>query len=210
MKKMLRTAAAALLVVAAGGCAGTDSGLDKEKLPDFTLTCAAVLPAAQGASMERQPTAEEEKLLAEGLAVINQQLRDQFSGRTDIRLISADEAGDAAGGPRTSLAAAKAAAEKVGCNAILETTLHQYKERLGGEYTAKEPAAVGFSYRLLGLPDGTLLCRGSFDEAQEPLMNNLLKFRQSAENGFKWVTAEQLLRQGMRERLDDCRYFKAQ
>lgn len=208
MKRMLRTAAAGLLVVAAGGCAGTDSGLDKEKLPDFTLTCAAVLPTAQ-ASADQKPTAEEEKLLAEGIAVINQQLRDQFSGRTDIRLISAEEMGDA-GGPRTSLAAAKAAAEKVGCNAILETTLHQYKERLGGEYTAKEPAAVGFSYRLLGLPDGTVLCRGSFDEAQEPLLNNLLKFRQSAENGFKWVTAEQLLQQGMRERLDDCRYFKAQ
>jgi hypothetical protein len=202
---MLRAAAAGLLL-AAGGCAGKNSGPDKEKLPDFSLTCAAVLPAAEGASMERKPTADEEKLLAEGLVVMNQQLRGYFGGRPDIRLISAEEMGDA-GGPRTSLAAAKAAAEKAGCNAVLETTLHRYKERLGGEYTAKEPAAAGFSYRLLALPDGTVLCRGSFDEEQEPLMNNLLKFRQSAENGFTWVTADRLLEQNLRARLDDCVYL---
>lgn len=193
MKRMLGIAVAGLLVLAAGGCVRKNSGLEKEKLPDFRLRCAAVLPAAAG----RQAA------LVEGAAVLNQQLRDYFSGRTDIRLISAEEAGDA-GGTRTSLAAAKVAAEKVGCNAILETNLLRYKERLGGEYTAKEPAAVSFSYRLLALPDGTVLCRGSIDEEQEPLMNNLLKFRQSAENGFTWVTAERLLEQGLRERLDSC------
>ncbi|WP_417911569.1 hypothetical protein [Candidatus Electronema sp. TJ] len=198
MKRMLR-AAAVLLAFAAGGCAGTTSGPDKDKLPEFRLSCAAALPAAQAGAASRQPA----ETLIEGVSVLNQQLRDYFGGRTDIRLISAEEAGDA-GGPRTSLAAAKAAAEKVGCNAILETSLSRYKERLGGEYTAKEPAAVGFSYRLLALPEGTVLCRGSFDEEQEPLMNNLLKFRQSAENGFKWVTAERLLEQSLRERLDAC------
>lgn len=197
MKRMLRVAAAGLLALAAGGCVGKNSGLDKEKLPNFRLSCAAVLPVAQAA---------EAKTLAEGAAVLNQQLRDYFGNRTDIRLISAEEAGDA-GGPRTSLVAAKAAAEKVGCNAMLETTLHGYKERLGGEYTAKEPAAVSFSYRMLSLPDGTALCRGRFDEEQEPLMSNLLKFRQSAENGFKWVTADRLLEQGIHERLDSCSFL---
>ncbi|WP_417915972.1 hypothetical protein [Candidatus Electronema sp. JC] len=199
MKRMLRVAAAGLLALAAGGCAGKNGGPDKEKLPDFRLSCAAVLPVAQAAEAGQQA-------LAEGAAVLNQQLRGYFGNRTDIRLISADEAGDA-GGPRTSLAAAKAAAEKVGCNAILETTLHRYKERLGGEYTAKEPAAIGFSYRLLALPDGAALCRGRFDEEQEPLMNNLFKFRQSAENGFAWVTAERLLEQGLHERLDSCSFL---
>ena len=199
MKRMLR-AAAALLVLAVGGCAGTTSGPDKEKLPEFRLSCAAVLPAAQAVVASGSQSKE---TLTEGVSVLNQQLRDYFGSRKDIRLISAEEAGDA-GGPRTSLAAAKAAAEKVGCNATLETNLSRYKERLGGEYTAKEPAAVGFSYRLLALPEGTVLCRGSFDEEQEPLMNNLLKFRQSAENGFKWVTAERLLDQSLRERLDVC------
>jgi hypothetical protein len=202
MNAMLRSCAAGLMLLAVDGCTGKNGVTDKEKLPDFKLTCAAVLPAALG----RKPTAEEKKLLAEGVAVMNQQLRDYTDGRTDFRTANEDLQGDS----RTSLVAAKAAAEKVGCNAILETTLHQYKERLGGEYTAKEPAAVGFSYRLLALPDGTVLCRGSFDEAQEPLLNNLLKFRQSAANGFKWVTAEQLLQQGMRERLDACRYLKQQ
>uniref|UniRef100_UPI004056029D hypothetical protein n=1 Tax=Candidatus Electronema sp. TaxID=2698783 RepID=UPI004056029D len=203
MKRILGVAAAGLLALAAGGCAGKNGGPDKEKLPDFRLSCAAVLPVAQAAEAGQQAQA---KTLAEGAAVLNQQLRDYFGNRTDIRLISAEEAGDA-GGPRTSLAAAKAAAEKVGCNAIVETTLYGYKERLGGEYTAKEPAAVSFSYRMLSLPDGTALCRGRFDEEQEPLMSNLLKFRQSAENGFKWVTADRLLEQGLRERLDSCSFL---
>lgn len=203
MKTILRVAAAGLLVLVAGGCVRKNDGPDKEKLPDFRLSCAAVLPAVPAVERDQQPRAAKAQALTEGTAVLNQQLRDYFGKRTDIRLISAAEAGDA-GGPRTSLAAVKAAAEKVGCNALLETTLQRYKERLGGEYTAKEPAAVGFSYRLLALPDGTVLCRGSFDEEQEPLMNNLLKFRQSAENGFTWVTAERLLEQGLHERLDSC------
>jgi hypothetical protein len=203
MNAMLRSFTTGLLMVAVGGCAGTTGQPKEREQPDFTLKCVAVLPAVQGTTdLNRQPTAAEEKALAEGTVTLNQALREYFSGRTDIRMISAEDAG-----PRQSLAGAKAAAEKVGCNAILETTLHRYKERIGGEYTAKEPSSVSFSYRLLALPEGTVLCRGRVDEEQEPLMSNLLKFRLNAENSFTWVTAEQLLSQNLREQLNDCSFL---
>jgi len=203
MNAMLRSFTTGLLIVAVGGCAGTKGQPKEREQPDFTLTCVAVLPAVQGATdLNRQPTAVEEKALAEGTVALNQALREYFGGRTDIRMISAEDAG-----PRQSLAGAKAAAEKAGCNAVLETTLRRYQERVGGEYTAKEPAAVAFSYRLLALPEGAVVCQSSMDEEQEPLMNNLLKFRRSAENSFAWVTAERLLTQGLHERLAECSYL---
>jgi hypothetical protein len=207
MNAMLRSFTTGLLMVAIGGCAGTTGQPKEKEQPDFTLSCVAVLPAVQGTTdLNRQPTAAEEKALTEGTVTLNQALREYLGGRTDIRMIS-DEQAEEAGKPRTSLAGAKAAAEKAGCNAILETTLHRYKERIGGEYTAKEPSSVSFSYRLLALPEGTVLCRGRVDEEQEPLMSNLLKFRLSAENSFTWVKAEQLLSQNLREQLNDCSFL---
>jgi hypothetical protein len=194
------------LTAMSGGCGGT-TAQPEPQLPDFTLSCAAVLPAVQGADLNQKPTAGEENTLHEGITALNQALRDYFGSRTDIRMISDEEQAEETGKPRTSLTGAKAAAEKAGCNAILETTLHRYKERIGGEYTAKEPSSVSFSYRLLALPEGTVLCRGRVDEEQEPLMSNLLKFRLSAENAFTWVKAEQLLSQNLREQFNDCSFL---
>ncbi|WP_417909250.1 hypothetical protein [Candidatus Electronema sp. PJ] len=204
MNTMLRIFTAGLLL-AVSGCAGGKT--DTPNMPDFPLSCAAVLPAVRGSDLDRNPTEEkeEEKALAEGVVVMNKALREYFGSRTDIRMISEELVEP--GKPRQSLAGVKATAEKAGCNAVLETTLYRYKERLGGEYTAKEPAATAFTYRLLALPDGTALCRGNFDQEQEPLLNNLLTFRQSAENSFAWVTVERLLTQGLHERLDDCPYL---
>ena len=99
-------------------------------------------------------------------------------------------------------------AAESGCNAVLETFAHRYKERIGGEYTAKEPAAAAFSWRLLAMPEGKVLCHGRFDEEQQPLFANLLNFRRSAENSFTWVTAERLLSQNLHEQLAQCSYLE--
>ncbi|MCI5146868.1 MAG: hypothetical protein D3923_15420, partial [Candidatus Electrothrix sp. AR3] len=107
----------------------------------------------------------------------------------------------------TPLQQAVAAAERLSCNAVLEISLSRYKERVGGKYTAKEPASVAFNYRLLAMPEGTALCRGSFDQEQQSLLANLLHFKAGAEHGFTWITADQLLSQGVKNRLDECSYL---
>ncbi len=175
------------------------------KLPDFALSCVAVLPAAPAVTLNERQSAEEKEALEDGLYVLDESLKRYFGGRSDIRLVS-----DGLGARQDSgksLQDAKAAAEKLSCNAVLEVKLRRYKERVGGKYTAKEPAAAGFDYRLLAMPDGEVLCRGSFDEEQQSLMENLLNFKAGAESVLTWVKVEQLMYRGVRERLNTCPYL---
>lgn len=190
------------LAVLTGGCGGKTAG--KEPDSHFTANCIAVLPPALAADPERQPSAAEEKVLHDGVHALDKALKAYFSGRDDVRMLS----GESVSNSWNSLERAKAAAAQSGCNAVLATALNRYEERIGGAYTAKEPAAAGFSYRLLAMPEGRVLCLGRFDEEQLSLMENLLNFSTSAENSFAWVTAERLLTQALRDRLDSCPYLE--
>lgn len=185
-----------------GGCSNKISQAEK-KLPDFALSCVAVLPVVNAAASQ-QVTEKERKAQEQGRHLFNKSLKEYFGARSDIRLLSD---GQDSGQRERPLDRAKAAAERLSCNAVLETTLHGYRERVGGEYTAKEPAAASFDYRLLAMPDGTVLCKGNFDEEQKSLMENLFNFNSGAENSFTWVTADRLMFQGLRDRLDACPYL---
>jgi hypothetical protein len=192
------------LAVVTGGCGRMKQN---ELRPDFKLHCAAVLPAQAAADADQPLTAAEERLLRQEAEVLDKVLGEHFAGRNDIKMISHEQAGEAAG-LRQALERAKTVAAQSGCNAVLETSAHRYKERVGGEYAAEEPASAAFSWRLLAMPEGAVLCHGRFDEEQQPLFANLLNFGRSAENSFTWVTAERLLSQNLREQLADCPYLK--
>jgi hypothetical protein len=175
--------------------------------PDFKLQCVAVLPTASVAETEHSLSTAEEMSLRQETEALDTSLRNYFGARSDIKFIKQDQAGQA-NSPRQALEQAKTVAAESGCNAVLETFAHRYKERIGGEYTAKEPAAAAFSWRLLAMPEGNVLCHGRFDEEQQPLFANLLNFRRSAENSFTWVTAERLLSQNLHEQLAQCSYLE--
>ena len=207
MKLTVRMCITGLLVLAVltGGCGRMRE--DNLERPDFKLQCAAVLPAQAAADADQPLTAAEERLLRQEAAVLDKVLGEYFGGRNDIKMISPEQAGEATG-PRQALERARRVARQSGCNAVLETAAHRYKERVGGEYAVEEPAAAAFSWRLLAMPKGEVLCHGRFDEAQQPLFANLLNFGRNAENSFTWVTAERLLSQNLREQLADCQYLK--
>ena len=80
-------------------------------------------------------------------------------------------------------------------------------ERDGGDYSVNQPASVSFKYQLIHVPTGTTLCLGVFDETQQTLLSNLFSFSKASSRGFKWVKAEQLAREGLHEKLNDCRYL---
>jgi hypothetical protein len=167
--------------------------------PDLKPRCVAVLPA-QTAAADQPLTPAQERMLRQETVVLNRVLRDSFSGREDIKMLSQEPSGSGGQAWRRI----KTAADQSGCTAVLETTAHRYKERVGGSYAAEEPAAAAFSWRLTAVPEGAVLCQGRFDGEQKPLSANLFNFRRSVENSFTWVTAERLLSQNLREQLADC------
>ena len=174
----------------------------------FAVTCVGVLPALSVADFDDTLSTAEDKQLQSGVRVLDGLLKQQFAGRSDIRLVSDGQiSGMDMNLPAQPMARAMVIAERLSCNAVLETTLRRYKDRVGGEYTAKEPASVAFDFRLIAMPEGMVLCSGTFDEVQKSVMENLFNFKAATERGFTWVTAEQLMREGLRARFEGCSYL---
>lgn len=190
------------------GC-GRKKAKNEEQPPDFAVTCIAVAPAVSGTPLDSELLSKiEKKELDDGLYFFNKFLKKYFLSRQDVRLFSDGQFGDTENSSeKPSLERAGKFADKFSCNAVLETTLHRYKERVGGEMTAKEPASVAFDYRLLAMPDGKVLCRDSFDAKQQSLMENLLSFREGTGGALTWLTAEQFMTKGLRNRLKKCSYL---
>ena len=175
---------------------------------NFAVSCVAVAPASSGTPLDRELLSQiEKKELEDGLYFLNKFLKKHFLSRQDVRLFSDGQLGDTEDSAAPSLERAKKFASKLSCNAVLETTLHRYKERVGGNMTAKEPASVAFAYRLLAMPEGKVLCLDSFDAEQKSLMENLLGFREGTGGSLTWLTAEEFMTKGLRKRLGKCSYL---
>ena len=81
---------------------------------------------------------------------------------------------------------------------------------MGGDYGVKQPAAVTFTYKLYEVGEGRVLCHGGFDEKQQSVMENLLTLPKAQSRGLVWLTAEELSRDGLREKLGQCSYLGGQ
>ncbi len=98
--------------------------------------------------------------------------------------------------------------QQLKCDAILTTTITRFHQREGGEYAADYPASAAFAMELTRINDGKVLWRGNFDETQESLLSNLFSFGKAQSRGFKWITVQDMVRQGIHERLSTCPYLK--
>ncbi len=179
------------------------------QLPDFAVSCVAVAPVVSGTPLDSELLSQiERKELDDGLYYSNRFLKKYFLSRKDVRLFSDGNFGDEEGASaRPSLERAKSFADKLSCNAVLETSLHRYKERVGGNMTAKEPASVAFEYRLLAMPSGQVLCQDSFDAEQQSMLENILSFREGTGGSLTWLSAQDFMVKGLRNRLEKCSYL---
>jgi PBP1b-binding outer membrane lipoprotein LpoB len=112
---------------------------------------------------------------------------------------------DAAGG---RLAQMKALGAKLDSNAVLEVTVTRFHDRDGSDLSVNSPASAAFDMVLTQVDSGMVLWAASFDETQEAVSSNLLSLGKARSRGFKWITVEELIRQGVKERLADCPYLQ--
>ncbi len=181
----------------------------QEEIPDFIISCVAVSPAVRAFAPDSElSSAIEKKELEDGIYFLNKALKNYFISSSDVRLASDSQLSGTKDDAKTpSLVRAKEIAERLSCNAVLETTLHRYRERVGGTLTAKKPASVAFSYRLLAMPDGKVLCQDKFDAEQQSIISNLLSLSSGTGGSFTWLTAKDFLTQGLENRLNACSYL---
>jgi len=112
---------------------------------------------------------------------------------------------DAAGGRLQQM---RTLAAKQDSDAVLEVTVTRFRERDGGELSVNSPASAAFEMVLTHVKSGMVLWAASFDETQQALSSNLFTLNQAKSRGFKWITVEELVRQGMKERLAECPYLQ--
>lgn len=99
-------------------------------------------------------------------------------------------------------------AKKSGADAVLTSMVNRYQERAGQDYSIDYPASISFEYRLVLEETGQTLCAGFFDETQQSITENILSFKKTLKRGGKWITTEELAREGVEEKFKACRFLR--
>lgn len=143
--------------------------------------------------------------LEKNLAEFTAQIREYFGKDSRIVILGDDQLQSLLGASTgTSQQLLQVAGEKLGCQSALLVTLERYRERLGDEYSATDPASLAFSFRLINIADGKVTCFGQFDETQQPVSENVLTIGQAFKRGFKWITLGDLTKEALKHKFAGC------
>jgi hypothetical protein len=192
-----------LLLVLAGAC-GT-------RQPDVTLIPTKDLPGsilvvpvtiAQDPQGTRDETTWQE--LEKGREVLAELVAEFLIDRPHLRFATTAQLIEVIPDYNGDPQAVASAAGRLGSDAALVITLHRYQERQGGPYAVAAPASAAFEFRLIASADLQVLCSGRFDETQKALSENVLDFFTAARRKFRWLKVEELLRDGLRTKLETC------
>lgn len=209
MSQIRAIAFAGLLITAMlAGCAHTAQVQPPpEDIP--VVKSIVVLPAEISPPVQGVRPAEEIAQLATGQRLFDTMLAEYFTNRANVNLLSATQVQAMDKGmSRTRSAAAINICLAVKADAVLLLTLHRFHEREGSQYSIVSPASVDFDYKLLHGATGQVLCSGAFNETQQPLLDNILQFFKKAKRGVKWLSAEELARDGFQQKISDCPLLK--
>lgn len=207
---VLRIAMTIGLLLILAGC--SDIVLQNRTLappaPKVAISCIGVLPTQSRVDYDNSLSYKAAHSLEQGTLIMDSLLREELAGKEKIRFLNRNRLDDAVlnalDRPGEKI---RWAAHKLGCNVILQVNLNRFQTRIGREYSVQRPAGAAFDYRLVEAESGTVLCRGEFDETQTSLLENLFTLSKASNRGFQWITAEQLLREGLREKLGECPYL---
>lgn len=190
------------------GCARTTTAQiqPEDLLPIKTII---VLPAETVTDGQGSRSPKEIQQLEKGQKLMDTMLAEYFASREDIALLTP--------GQRDSLdknmnrcrtTAAVTICRTKQADAVLLFTLQRFTEREGTEYSIVSPASVAFDYKLIQAETGQVICSGVFNETQQPLLADMFQFFKKAKRGVKWLSAEELVRDGFQQKIADCPYLK--
>jgi hypothetical protein len=99
-------------------------------------------------------------------------------------------------------------AKKSGVKYLVMPVLYCWGERRGSALSSSQPARVGFHLHIYDPETGKEIWGGDFNEWQEPLNENILDVQTFISRGGKWVTAQELAKEGVLKLIDQ--FQKAQ
>lgn len=201
---------ACLLLTMLASCGGS-SAVPTEQQRQAAISqvpCLVVMPVETDLREDQAVKYDRAARLEQGAAYMDTVLTEQLNGRGHVRVLSSRQLTalmPERGSDRQDLIERIGSALK--CNAVLVTTLSRYQPRVGGDYGVEQPASVVFSMKLHDIRQDTVLWSTMFAETQQSLLSNLMSFGRAVQRGFKWVTAEEMVEQGIVDKIRECPYL---
>jgi hypothetical protein len=93
-------------------------------------------------------------------------------------------------------------ARNLSAGAVLMGNISDYSERQGGEYGVESPASVVFEVQLLDAANGQVIWEAYFNETQRTLLENVVEVKKFIKRRAKWLSADDLAREGVAEIVD--------
>jgi hypothetical protein len=203
----LQVSAVLILLIMTNACGmyPQKSALESADLPKTIV----VLPVETLSHEEATQPHQGKNRLEEGADVLTRLFSEYFSENESVVVISESRKEAVIGehsGNQTALA--RIAGKQLGGDAVLICTINRYIEREGANYSVIRPASVDFTYKLVSVESGQVLCSGIFDETQQSLFADIFSFAGSIQRGLKWITAEALAREGIKKKFNTCPHLK--
>ncbi len=203
------SAALALLALALAACADRPDPLRVERGArppgGLAIDSIAIAPLRSAPQVDR-PGAAVVDVEAGGVEMVGARLVGALAAVEGLEIVPPDETGRwlRANGLADAAPARLDAelARSFGADAVLHGRVRRYLSRIGGPRGAQRPAAVWFELELR-LPDGTRLWRGSWDERQVAVSEDLFSLGRAIDRDFAWVEAPRLVGDGVRALVAD-------
>lgn len=172
-----------------------------------TLPCLVVLPTK--VPYEKKAvgvnTAED---LRQGAHFLQQELTRELRSSQVARVIDPEQLRYSVSElPGDNSASLQIIGKRSNCPYVIMSTLSRFKQRQGGEFAVDEPASATFELKLMDSRSGNNMWMSTFAETQESLLSNLFSFNKARSRGFKWITVEELVARGVRDKLRKNPYF---
>ncbi len=172
------------------------------------VPCIIVLPVETTVNKDASISYSDAAVLESGAGFMDSVIAEELIGRNNVRVLSERQLTSLIPGDSASqLTLIRNIGSQLKCGAVLITSLIDYQQRQGGSYGAESPASATFTMKLVNTRDGSVVWQSMFKETQQSLMSNLLSFSKAESRGFKWITVENLVRQGIVEKIEECPYL---
>jgi hypothetical protein len=174
----------------------------------------AILPIEPAPSASQPEAGDEEgprhPLPPEAGMAITGQVYEVLSQDSKLRFVPDLTISDVINRPALAQASglvprAVALGKEVKADAVIYGEVHRFRERIGTDYGASEPASVSFDLGIVDAVNGEVMWNGSFSETQQSLSANFLNWWMLWRAGPHWFTARELAGLGVEKLIDDMK-----
>jgi len=205
--KLLLSVCAVLLLTSCSANLGNGGG--QVQVPLEPLSCIAVLPAGTSADEDDAIDSAEARSLEQGADFVTEVMVRELGDHPKVRLLSSSQVASLVPEITGGLSGmVSTIGRKVSCDGVLLTRVRRFQQREGTEYAIEEPASADLHMALMHSRTGAVLWTADFRETQESFFDNILSYDKMQSRGFKWITVEQLVEQGVKDRLATCPYLQ--